>query len=59
MPKDFDETIPGFTPWQRDVLDQQLRIYVQLTTQHYLMTYGNPVDNHLWKYASMYKQFLV
>lgn len=46
----------GFTDAQRLILEQQLRIHVQLSTQNYIQTHGHP---ELHKKACVFKQFLV
>ncbi|XP_049534014.1 uncharacterized protein LOC125950247 [Anopheles darlingi] len=45
----------GFTDFQHQLLQQQLRMHVQLTTQHFLQTYGHPT---MWKMAKTFKDML-
>lgn len=45
----------GFTDEQRKILNQQLRMHIQLTTQNYLQTYSHP---RYWQQASTYSSFL-
>uniref|UniRef100_A0A182FQW3 Uncharacterized protein n=1 Tax=Anopheles albimanus TaxID=7167 RepID=A0A182FQW3_ANOAL len=45
----------GFTDFQYQLLQQQLRMHVQLTTQHFLQTYGHPT---MWKMAKTFKDML-
>lgn len=46
----------GFTHEQRQILDSQLRMHVQLATQSYIQTYGHP---ELYAEAFKPKRFLV
>lgn len=46
----------GFTPEQRQILDNQLRKHVQLASQSYIQTYGHP---ELYTEAYRIKRFLV
>lgn len=48
----------GFTDYQRELLNQQLRQHVQLATQCFIQVYGHP-EYDLWKKANTYKQYLV
>lgn len=56
----FSQTINpasrGFSSEQRLILEQQLRMHVQLTTQNYMQTYGHP--EHYTR-ACKFKRFLV
>lgn len=52
----FSPNAFGFTDAQRLVLERQLRIHVQLSTQSYLQTYGHP---RLYHWASQFKRNLV
>ncbi|XP_055704869.1 uncharacterized protein LOC129802795 isoform X2 [Phlebotomus papatasi] len=45
----------GFTDFQRQILAQQLRMHVQLNTQHFVQTYSHP---HLWKSAEKPRKML-
>lgn len=47
---------PGFTKYQYDLMQQQLRIHVQTLTQTYIQTYCHP---ELWKMAKKPKEMLV
>lgn len=46
----------GFTLQQLAILNQQLRMHVQLSTQTFLQTYGHPA---LWKKADVPKNYMV
>lgn len=52
----FPPNAVGFTDAQRLILEKQLRIHVQLSTQTYLQTYGHP---KLYHRASQFKRNLV
>jgi len=45
-----------FTDFQKSIYAQQIRMHIQLTTQHFLQTYSHP---EFWKYANKFKLFLV
>lgn len=45
----------GFTDAQRKILNQQVRMHIQLTTQNYLQTYSHP---KYWQEADKYSNFL-
>lgn len=53
----FDKDATGFTHTQLQVLEQQLRVHVQLATQSFLQSYGHPTNN-LWQQAAQYKDML-
>lgn len=46
----------GFTELQRNILDQQLRLHVQLIAQNFMQTYGHP---KLYSYANCFLKFAV
>lgn len=46
----------GFTSFQRDLLDQQLRMHVQLSAQNFMQTYGHP---KFYPYANRFQKFTV
>ncbi|KFB37514.1 AGAP004472-PA-like protein [Anopheles sinensis] len=50
-----DEPV-GFNEFQLQLLQQQLRMHVQLTTQHFLQTYAHPM---FWQSAKTFKDMLV
>ncbi|XP_067626696.1 uncharacterized protein mute [Eurosta solidaginis] len=45
----------GFTKYQHDLLQQQLRIHVQMLTQTFLQTYSHPI---YWRFAPKVKGML-
>lgn len=45
----------GFSDEQRQILNQQLRMHIQLTTQNYLQTYSHP---KYWQLADEFSNFL-
>ncbi|XP_058117169.1 uncharacterized protein LOC131259645 [Anopheles coustani] len=51
----LDEPV-GFNEFQLQLLQQQLRMHVQLTTQHFLQTYAHPL---FWESAKTFKDMLV
>lgn len=50
--EDFGGVEIGFTERQRKILEQQLRIYTQLTVQHFLQTFSHP---KFWNKALQHK----
>lgn len=48
---DYDNELVGFTEIQFEIFNQQLQMYVQLSTQYYLQTYSNPT---YWTYADIF-----
>lgn len=52
----FDENHLGFTNYQRQILDQQMRIHVQFCVQNFIQTYSHP---ELWKLAQSQKDMLL
>uniref|UniRef100_A0A336M7N2 CSON013050 protein n=1 Tax=Culicoides sonorensis TaxID=179676 RepID=A0A336M7N2_CULSO len=52
---DLNSTQTGFTDEQTKILDQQLRMHIQLSTQNYLQTYSHP---KYWKEADGILNFL-
>lgn len=38
----FESQLSGFTPEQRNIYEQQMRIHAQLLSQHYIQVYSNP-----------------
>lgn len=55
-PPVFEDGAVGFTPTQKDIFDQQLRMHVQLATQGFLQTYKHP---EIKKRDHIFKEFLV
>ncbi|XP_055693650.1 uncharacterized protein LOC129796027 [Lutzomyia longipalpis] len=51
----FEPHHVGFTDFQRQILAQQLRMHVQLNTQHYIQTYSHP---RLWQEAEKPRKML-
>lgn len=52
----FNPATRGFTDEQRTILDQQLRMHVQLSAQNCMQTYGHPQH---YSHAYKFKRFLV
>lgn len=53
---EFDKEVSVITPEQRQMLDQQMRMYTQLLTQNFLQLHGHP---ELWRQGPAQKEYLV
>lgn len=53
---EFDPNQTGFTITQRKIMEQQLRMHVQLIAQNFLQVYSHPI---FWKYGTTQKNMLM
>lgn len=52
VPEDFGGVTTGFTRKQLTILEDQMRVYTQLSVQHFVQTYSHP---RLWDKANQFK----
>lgn len=53
--KIYNEHAVGFTIYQKEIFDQQMRMHIQLLTQNFMQCYGHPIH---WKEAENCKNNL-